>query len=65
MQLSEKTSTSPETSPSPNDNRVKDVESGSTSIFTAPQNDTDPFPDGGYGWVCVLCSFVYHFFAIG
>lgn len=25
----------------------------------------EPCPDGGYGWVCVLCSFVFHFFAIG
>ncbi|THU86596.1 MFS general substrate transporter [Dendrothele bispora CBS 962.96] len=22
-------------------------------------------PDGGYGWVCVFCSFVVHFFALG
>lgn len=20
--------------------------------------DTDPLPDGGYGWVCVLCVFI-------
>ncbi|KAF5343899.1 hypothetical protein D9758_012110 [Tetrapyrgos nigripes] len=22
-------------------------------------------PNGGYGWICVLCSFVIHFFALG
>ncbi|SJL09120.1 uncharacterized protein ARMOST_12496 [Armillaria ostoyae] len=25
----------------------------------------DSSPDGGYGWVCVFCSFVVHFFALG
>ncbi|KII88067.1 hypothetical protein PLICRDRAFT_176807 [Plicaturopsis crispa FD-325 SS-3] len=59
VQLSEKPS------PSPKDVRDKDADVESGSVSTAPQNDTDPFPDGGYGWVCVLCSFIYHFFAIG
>jgi len=29
----------------------------STELSTAQPND-DEFPEGGYGWVCVLCIFM-------
>jgi hypothetical protein len=30
-----------------------------------PATVSEDYPDGGYGWVCVFISFVFHFFAIG
>ncbi|KAK0214747.1 major facilitator superfamily domain-containing protein [Armillaria fumosa] len=42
-------------------NDVELLELGSSSI-----SDSETRPqDGGYGWVCVGCSFVVHFFALG
>ncbi|KAK0475833.1 major facilitator superfamily domain-containing protein [Armillaria novae-zelandiae] len=56
--------------------RSPSVDSGISSSSNAcvvsgvPQDDLtdahkDSSPDGGYGWVCVFCSFVVHFFALG
>ncbi|KAK0216880.1 major facilitator superfamily domain-containing protein [Armillaria fumosa] len=56
--------------------RSPSVESGTSSSSDTcvasgvPQDDLidadkDSSPDGGYGWVCVFCSFVVHFFALG
>lgn len=36
-----------------------------TSSSTVIDQNEAEVPDGGYGWVCVLCSFVVHFFALG
>ena len=48
----------------PNESGSETPASDSTSL-PAVEEVADPFPDGGYGWVCVLCSFAFHFFAIG
>ena len=48
----------------PNESNSESPALDSTSL-PAAEELADPFPDGGYGWVCVLCSFAFHFFAIG
>ncbi|ESK83941.1 mfs monocarboxylate [Moniliophthora roreri MCA 2997] len=45
--------------------RQSAVPKASPSSSSINHTSANEGADGGYGWVCVLCSFVVHFFALG